>query len=57
MNLGLSDELKTAFPDIIPEMRSRPLVENTEIPSPNWLAGFTTAEGCFYVKIQKSKTN
>ncbi len=54
MNLGLSEEIKIAFPNIIPTVR--PLVKNPEIRSPNWLAGFAAAEGCFYVKIQKSKT-
>jgi len=54
MNLGLSEEIQIAFPNIIPTVR--PLVKNPEIRSPNWLAGFAAAEGCFYVKIQKSKT-
>jgi hypothetical protein len=27
------------------------------ILDPQWLAGFTDGEGCFYIKIQKSKTN
>lgn len=38
MNLGLSDQLKTAFPNVIPE--NRPLVQNQTITDPNWLAGF-----------------
>jgi len=33
MNLGLSEELKTAFPDVLPV--PRPIVENQEIPDPN----------------------
>lgn len=55
MNLGLSDELKAAFPDTIAVQR--PLVQNKIIEDPNWLAGFTTAEGCFMVSISASKTN
>jgi hypothetical protein len=55
MNNGLSDELKVAFPNIKPI--SRPEVESTKIPDPNWLAGFTEGEGCFEVKISKSKTS
>ena len=39
MNLGLSDVLKTAFPDITPVVR--PLVVDQEIKDPNWLAGFS----------------
>jgi hypothetical protein len=33
MNLGLSEEIKIAFPNIIPTVR--PLVKNPEIRSPN----------------------
>ena len=54
MNLGLSDYLKTAFPDVIPKIR--PLVENKTIADPQWLAGFAAAEGCFFVGIHKSLT-
>ena len=54
MNLGLSDQLKKAFPEVAPEIR--PLVENAIIPDPNWLAGFTSAEGCFFIKIRESNT-
>ena len=54
INLGLSPKLEKAFTDITPV--DRPLVQNKKIPDPNWLAGFTAAEGCFYVEIFKSKT-
>lgn len=47
LNLGLSEDLKAAFPKTIPV--SRPLVENSKIPDPEWIAGFTSGEGCFYV--------
>ena len=46
INRGLSDQLKTAFLDIIP--RVRPLVINKTILNPEWLAGFIAAEGCFF---------
>lgn len=52
MNEGLSDELKTSFPDTIPV--PRPLIRNQEIQDPNWLAGFTSAEGSFMIKTRKS---
>jgi len=56
MNLGLSDELKVAFPDIIPV--PRPLIKEKKINNPNWLAGFIYGEGCFFfIDIYKSKTN
>jgi hypothetical protein len=53
LNKGLTPELKAAFPDIV-EVK-RPLVINTGIPDPQWLAGFTSGEGSFYVKIRESK--
>jgi len=52
MNNGLPDELKAAFPNIIPA--PRPLIESIEIKDSAWLAGFIEAEGCFQVLIQKS---
>ena len=55
MNLGLSKELKAAFPDTIPVLR--PLVENQSILDPQWIAGFTSGDGCFYVKILNSSNN
>ena len=51
---GLSDLLKTAFPNVIPEIR--PLVVNQTIADPLWLAGFASAEGCFFIGIHKSST-
>lgn len=54
INWGLSDILKTSFPNVIPV--NRPLVTNQIIKNPNWLAGFTTGEGCFFIDIYKSKT-
>lgn len=53
LNLGLSDELKAAFPDIIPV--NRPLVVDMEIPSPEWIAGFTSGDGSFYIIISKDR--
>ena len=52
MNLGLSDELKKAFPNIVPV--PRPLVVDQVIKSPHWVAGFTSGEGCFIIHIYKS---
>lgn len=48
-NLGLNSALKEAFPDILPV--ERPEVCNTTIFDPNWLSGFTTAEGNFLVRV------
>ena len=53
LNLGISEELKAAFPEILPS--ERPLIVNQRIRDPQWLAGFTSAEGCFFINIIKSK--
>jgi len=54
MNKGLSDTLKDSFPNIT-EIQ-RPIVEVAKIFDPNWLAGFTGGEGCFFVDMYKAKT-
>lgn len=54
INKGLSDKLKEAF-NVIPVIR--PLIMNKLIKDPFWLAGFTSAEGCFLINIKNSKTN
>jgi len=59
INLGLSEDLKTAFPDTVPVLR--PIMDKNDriIPHPEWVAGFTTGEGCFLIKIlnlSKSRT-
>ena len=53
LNLGLSELLKSAFPYTIPVPRPQHLLP--EIPHPEWMAGFTTGEGCFFVKILKGR--
>lgn len=52
LNQGLSDELKAAFPNIISVQR--PIVKNKQIWDPQWVAGFTSGEGSFMVKVRKS---
>jgi NADH-ubiquinone oxidoreductase chain 2 len=51
INLGLSDSLKTIFPDTVPV--TRPQIANTTIPHPEWMAGFVSGEGCFLVQLAK----
>ena len=55
MNLGLSEKLQLAFPDVVPVERSK--VEPSQTIDPNWLAGFTSAEGCFFIVITSNKTH
>lgn len=52
INKGLPDKLKVAFPDIVPAKRQD--VVNFEIPNPDWIAGFTSGEGSFMVRVFKS---
>ncbi len=54
LNLGLSDEIKTNFPNI--RTIERPLVALPKINEidPNWISGFTSGEGCFHVRIKNS---
>ena len=54
INLGLSDELRLSFPDI--KAVNKPLVQNRDIMNPNWLAGITSGDGCFYVYLRNSLT-
>lgn len=55
LNEGLSDRLKESFPNTNPVVR--PVAENaTTIPNSDWLAGFTSGEGCFFVNLRKAAT-
>jgi hypothetical protein len=53
LNLGLSEVLKAAFPDTIPVVR--PQITSSEIPHQEWMAGFVTGEGCFFIKLTKGR--
>jgi hypothetical protein len=53
MNNGLSSALRLIFPNVIPV--PRPSVTGSLTIDPNWLAGFTDAEGCFNVRVSLLK--
>ena len=55
INLGLSEKLQLAFPDVVGV--ERPIVIDKKISDPNWLAGLTSAEGCYYINIFKYKSS
>ena len=55
INRGLSQKLKEAFPNVIPV--NKPLILDLPVPNPGWLAGFTTAEGCFFIVIYQSASS
>lgn len=52
LNKGLSENLKAAFPYIVSYIR--PDTINKKIPNSEWVAGFVSGEGCFYVGIKKN---
>lgn len=52
INLGLSDSLKEAFPNITG--LDKPMARDVIIQNPQWLAGFASGEGCFFIKITES---
>lgn len=54
MNRGLSPSLIEAFPDTIPVIR--PSVQNPIIPHPQWVAGFASGDGSFWVSLRNSST-
>jgi hypothetical protein len=54
LNNGLTEELKGAFPNIDPV--ERPLVKTPENIQGQWIAGFTSGEGCFKILVKKSST-
>jgi hypothetical protein len=51
-NSETSDSLNLAFPNI--ELIVRSDIKDRKIKSLHWLAGFTYAEGCFFVALKKS---
>ena len=61
MNLGLSPELKLAFPQISNHKdiyRDCFAYSNIKkIPDPYWVSGFTSGEGSFMIDIIKSKSS
>ena len=54
LNLGLSNDLKKAFPNTVPVSKSDYLFKG--IIKPSWLAGFATGESNFFITVQNSKT-
>lgn len=55
MNNGLTKVLEESFPGISPV--PRPTVSDQKIQEPNWLAGFSSGDSCFDIKIRKSETH
>lgn len=53
MNRNVPDNFKDSFTSILPAPRVEVLPPN--FIAPEWIAGFTTAEGCFLIKLWNSK--
>ncbi len=53
LNWGLSNNIASTFPSIIPS--ERPQIDTKTIPDPNWVSGFASGEGTFDVVIATSK--
>jgi hypothetical protein len=54
INLGLSEVHKSEFFNLKPV--PRPIINTTLIPDPQWLSGFVSGEGCFFIHIHKAKS-
>jgi hypothetical protein len=52
LNKGLLDNLKVAFPDLVPAIR--PQASSQIILNPYWISGFVSGEGCFYLVTRNS---
>lgn len=50
LNLGLSEKLKEAFPNIIPVNRPEYIFKG--IPDPYWVSGFINGDGSFYLQFR-----
>ena len=55
LNKKLSDKLKIYFPKVI--KINRPKINLSININCNWIVGFFTGDGCFYIAIYKSKSN
>jgi hypothetical protein len=55
LNWGISDKLTKAFPVAIPVKRLEYKFKG--IPDPFWIAGFTSGDGSFQIRLRKLNTN
>jgi len=55
-NNGLTEELKTVFPEIIPSLRPQTITPKLETIDPHWVSGFVDGDGCFYISLTNNST-
>lgn len=56
LNLGITTNIKEAFPNWKENKVIRPEYIFRGIPDPNWIAGFSSGDGSFSIKISNSTT-
>lgn len=54
INNDFFNTIKADFPNI--KLLSKPTIKDQSIKNPNWLSGFISGEGCFFVNIFKATT-
>ena len=54
LNLGLPDNLKNEFPELL--LKDRPNYVFKDISDPFWLSGFTSGDGSFHIVVKKSNS-
>ena len=54
MNLGISDDLKFYFINTVPV--KRPTIQTNKIQDFNWISGFVSGDGNFFVDIFKNSS-
>ena len=57
LNLGLTNKLKEEFPNWKDVEISRPEYNFKCIPDPQWMAGFSSGDSSFNIKISKSESS
>ena len=54
MSRGINPELKAAYTDIVPVNLKLSQIKKIEHFNGEWIAGFTSAEGCFLINLNRS---
>ena len=57
LNLGINEELKQNFSDWHKHAITKPSYNITPIPDPYWIAGFTSGDGSFNIKVSNLKNS
>jgi hypothetical protein len=55
-NIGLTEELKIVFPNIIASLRPQTITPKLKTIDPHWVSGFVDGDGCFYISLTNNST-